>query len=117
MMMRMFHAHIGNFLLPPDHLVVLEGYGTDETTGEDFWLIRNSWGPLWGEHGYIRLLRLDPSTLEDPDADCGIDVTPADGVACTKDDSDNEIAPPAAKICGNSGILYDTSIPLGAHLV
>lgn len=27
-----------------NHLVVLEGYGTDEETGEDFWLIRNSWG-------------------------------------------------------------------------
>jgi Papain family cysteine protease len=27
-----------------NHLVVLEGYGTDEETGEDYWLIRNSWG-------------------------------------------------------------------------
>ena len=40
-----------------NHLVVLEGYGTDQETGEDFWLVRNSWSPLWGERGYIRLPR------------------------------------------------------------
>lgn len=34
-----------------DHLVVLEGYGTDEDTQEDYWLVRNSWGPRWGEGG------------------------------------------------------------------
>jgi len=27
-----------------NHLVVLEGYGTDQETGEDYWLVRNSWG-------------------------------------------------------------------------
>lgn len=32
-----------------NHLVVLEGYGTDEETGEDYWLVRNSWGPTWGK--------------------------------------------------------------------
>ena len=26
-----------------DHLVVLEGYGTDQETGQDYWLVRNSW--------------------------------------------------------------------------
>ena len=30
-----------------DHAVVLMGYGTDEETGEDYWLILNSWGPRW----------------------------------------------------------------------
>lgn len=30
-----------------NHAVVLTGYGTDEETGEDYWLIRNSWGPTW----------------------------------------------------------------------
>jgi cathepsin L len=36
-----------------NHLVVLEGYGTDQETLEDFWLVRNSWSPRWGERGYI----------------------------------------------------------------
>jgi cathepsin L len=37
-----------------NHLVVLNGYGTDEETGEDYWLIRNSWGPRWGEGGMLK---------------------------------------------------------------
>jgi len=31
-----------------NHAVVLMGYGTDSETGEDYWLIQNSWGPRWG---------------------------------------------------------------------
>jgi hypothetical protein len=33
-----------------NHAVVLEGYGTDQETGQDYWLVRNSWGPLWGKY-------------------------------------------------------------------
>jgi cathepsin L len=100
-----------------DHLVVLEGYGTDGISGEDFWLVRNSWGPLWGEGGYIRLKRVDPNTLGNPDDACGIDVTPADGDACSKDKNGHEITPPAVKVCGNSGILYGGVVLIGGHLL
>eukprot|EP00977_Amphora_coffeiformis_P002274 scaffold426_cov219-Amphora_coffeaeformis.AAC.36 len=95
----------------------LEGYGTDKETGEDYWLIKNSFGARWGESGYIRLKRVDPETLEDPETDCGIDRTPENGVACTIDKHGNPIDPPAERICGTSGILYDVSIPLGARLL
>ena len=38
--------------------VQLVGYGTDDKNGGgDYWLVRNSWTPLWGENGYIRLAR------------------------------------------------------------
>ena len=40
-----------------DHAVILVGYGTDEASGKDYWLVRNSWAVNWGEDGYIRLLR------------------------------------------------------------
>lgn len=31
------------------------GYGHDPQLNQDFWLIRNSWGPSWGEEGHIRI--------------------------------------------------------------
>lgn len=92
-----------------NHLVVLEGYGTDQETGEDYWLVRNSWGPRWGEGGYIRLKRVG-------DEECAYDRTPADGTACTLDPDGNPVTPEDLLICGNSGILFDSVIPVGGHL-
>jgi len=85
-----------------DHGVQLVGYGTDN--GEDYWLVRNSWGPTWGENGYIRLAR-----TADEAALCGVDTDPAMGTGCA--DGPDEVT-----VCGTCGILYDNSYPTGAAL-
>jgi len=36
-----------------DHCVQLVGYGTDGS--KKYWKVKNSWGPAWGEDGFIRL--------------------------------------------------------------
>lgn len=40
-----------------NHAVLAVGYGVDEKTKLDYWLIKNSYGTTWGEQGYLRLAR------------------------------------------------------------
>jgi cathepsin L len=79
-----------------DHGVQLVGYT------KEAWIVRNSWGPNWGEKGYIRISRAsDSKTFKD--------TKPSDGVACYP-------YPEEQTVGGECGILFDTSYPTGAAL-
>ncbi|KAF8694893.1 hypothetical protein HU200_037994 [Digitaria exilis] len=67
-----------------NHGVTVVGYGetqgdTDgdggETPGQKYWVVKNSWGPEWGEAGYIRMQR--QAVAGAADGLCGIAVLPS----------------------------------------
>lgn len=79
-----------------DHGVQAVGYS------QDYWLIRNSWGPAWGEKGYIRLTRA-------ADSKTFTDTTPAHGIACKP-------YPATQTVGGECGVLFDASYPTGTSV-
>lgn len=53
-----------------DHAVTCTGWGIDETTGQQYWMIKNSWATTWGDEGYIRLAIVDGAGI------CGVQMDP-----------------------------------------
>lgn len=81
-----------------DHVVQLVGYGHDDGLNLDYWIVRNSWSPIYGESGFIRVLKTKTPA-------CGWDVDPQDGYGCKG-------GPDQLWVCGECGILGDTSYPI-----
>jgi C1A family cysteine protease len=54
-----------------DHAVTVVGYGSE--SGQDYWIVRNSWGSSWGENGYIRIAKSNTTGA----GICGINKQPS----------------------------------------
>ncbi|CAI5500144.1 unnamed protein product, partial [Closterium sp. Naga37s-1] len=54
-----------------DHSVVVVGYEMDNYDTLPYWIVRNSWGPTWGEKGYMRMAMIGGIGI------CGIHSVPA----------------------------------------
>lgn len=52
-----------------DHAITAVGYGSE--SGKDYYIVRNSWGSSWGDHGYIKIAAKDGLGI------CGIQKAPA----------------------------------------
>jgi len=56
-----------------DHGVLVVGY--NQTASPAYWIVKNSWGPSWGDMGYIFLV--DDPTLNGGSGQCGMLTEPS----------------------------------------
>jgi hypothetical protein len=58
---RVLVPETANSSLPPSpifrHCLMVYGWGQDEITGLNYWLVQNSWGESWADGGTARILR------------------------------------------------------------
>jgi KDEL-tailed cysteine endopeptidase len=59
-----------------NHAALLIGYGMDKESGLEYYILKNSWGPTWGENGYMKIAKginqLTNKPYNDGAGQCGI---------------------------------------------
>jgi len=86
-----------------NHEVALVGY-RDPAEAMGYWRLKNSWGTVWGESGFIRI-----EMKANEQEHCGWDRDTHQGKACDGD-------PDKVWVCGTCGVLYDSLYPTGVTL-
>ena len=51
-----------------NHAVVLVGFGQEN--GQEYFILRNSWGPYWGDEGYMKIAAVEGKGI------CGVNTNP-----------------------------------------
>jgi len=57
-----------------DHGVLAVGYGiyTDDGSNTPYYIVKNSWGGAWGDHGYLKV----EMNVNGGESACGIELQP-----------------------------------------
>ncbi len=105
---RSFMSYKGGVFVQPQnmdvqggHAVVIVGWGFDQGLGRGYWIVRNSWGPQWGENGYFRFAWNPTNNKNDGRYLENMSVSWQAKVANVKEEEDNNepkpVAPPEPK--------------------
>jgi len=75
-----FHSYNGGIFEEKNqrginHIISIVGYNVDETTGEEYWIGRNSWGTYWGENGFFRIKMYTDNNAVEEDCAAGYATT------------------------------------------